>query len=164
VAEVEGLELRNVIAKYPFESRADFRGSSRILATSFMQWRDDTTLPSRGQSLRAIGKSQIKLRGQMPRTTGQRVTALRVARPVSSIMRWPPAPDFHLSSARASMPASPASCRPAAFPSILTVCTYSLPPGRLITTAVLARRIGPRPTGPERRIRERIGLAPSAKS
>src|SRR5262245_22422523 len=37
-------------------------------------------------------------------------------------------------------------------------------PGRLITTAGLARRIGPRPTGPERRIRERIGLTPSAKS
>ena len=27
-----------------------------------MQWRDDTTLPSRGQSLRAIGKSRVPCR------------------------------------------------------------------------------------------------------
>jgi len=33
VAEVVGLELRNVVAKYPFESSLRFPGSSRILAT-----------------------------------------------------------------------------------------------------------------------------------
>jgi hypothetical protein len=33
VAEVVGLELRNVVAKYPFESSHGFPRSSRILAT-----------------------------------------------------------------------------------------------------------------------------------
>jgi hypothetical protein len=33
LAEVVGLELRNVVAKYPFERSLRFPGSSRILAT-----------------------------------------------------------------------------------------------------------------------------------
>ena len=33
VADVVGLELGNVVAKYPFESSLRFPGSSRILAT-----------------------------------------------------------------------------------------------------------------------------------